>query len=97
MYKVSVGKKLTNFQKTKNHLISKIRGMVEGVFGTLKRVYGFVRSCYLGILKTNGQLLLSSIAFNLKKASDLQTKMFFLNFKSIKFKDVSDIVFTKAT
>ncbi len=69
MYKASVGKKLTSFQKTKNHLISKTRGIADSVFGTLKRVYGFVRSRYLDILKTNGQLLLSSIAFNLKKAS----------------------------
>lgn len=69
MHKANKGKKLTNCEKYKNHLIGKKRGVIEGVFGTFKRIYGFVRTRYLGILKTNGQLLLSSIAFNLKKAS----------------------------
>lgn len=69
MHKVNKGEKLTDFQKNKNYIIGKKRGVVEGVFGTFKRIYGFIRTRYLGITKTNGQLLLSSIAFNLKKAS----------------------------
>ena len=73
MFKANSGKKLKNFQKVKNHLIGKKRSVIEGVFGTFKRLYGFVRSRYLGILKTNGQLLLSSIVFNLKKASRFVT------------------------
>jgi IS5 family transposase len=56
-------------QKNINSKISSIRYIVERTFGTLKRGYGFYRSRYLGIAKTNGQFLLSAIAFNLKKAS----------------------------
>ena len=60
-------KKLTLAEKRMNSKISSIRVSIERVFGTLKENYGFHRTKYLGIIKTRGQLLLSSIAFNLKK------------------------------
>jgi len=69
MYKAQKNKPLNNLQKGINSKISSIRGIVERTFGTLKRGYGFYRSRYLGIAKTNGQFLMSAIAFNLKKAS----------------------------
>lgn len=69
MYKAQKNKPLTHIQKAINSKISSIRGIVERTFGTLKRGYGFYRSRYLGIAKTNGQFLMSAIAFNLKKAS----------------------------
>jgi IS5 family transposase len=69
MYKAQKNKPLNKLQKNINSKISSIRYIVERTFGTLKRGYGFYRSRYLGIAKTNGQFLLSAIAFNLKKAS----------------------------
>ncbi len=42
--------------------------MVERVFGTFRRGYGFQRSRYVGLAKVQGQLHLLAMAFNIKKA-----------------------------
>jgi IS5 family transposase len=39
---------------------------VERTFGTLKKWYGLTRARYLGLAKVQGQVMLNSIAFNLK-------------------------------
>jgi IS5 family transposase len=59
---------LTERERKRNKLISKKRYIVERVFGTLKQHYGMGRASYLGILKVQGELLLSSLAYNLKRA-----------------------------
>jgi len=59
---------LTERERNRNKLISKKRHVVERVFGTLKQRYGMVRASYLGTLKVQGELLLSSLAYNLKRA-----------------------------
>ena len=61
-------KPLTERERKRNKLISKKRYVVERVFGTLKQHYGMARASYLGTLKVQGELLLSSLAYNLKRA-----------------------------
>jgi IS5 family transposase len=59
---------LTERECKRNKLISKKRSIVERVFGTLKQHYGMARASYLGTLKVQGELLLASLAYNLKRA-----------------------------
>jgi len=61
-------KPLTARERTRNKQISQRRYIVERVFGTLKQHYGIARASYIGILKVQGELLLSSLAYNLKRA-----------------------------
>jgi IS5 family transposase len=61
-------KPLTERERTRNKLISKRRYIVERVFGTLKQHYDMARASYLGIAKVQGELLLSSLAYNFKRA-----------------------------
>jgi IS5 family transposase len=61
-------KPLTARERTRNKLISKKRYIVERVFGTLKQQYDIARASYIGIGKVQGELLLSSLAYNLKRA-----------------------------
>jgi IS5 family transposase len=59
---------LTEFERTRNRLISSVRQLVERAFGTLKRNYGFARSRYVGQDKVEGEFHLLAMAFNIKKA-----------------------------
>jgi len=59
---------LAERERKRNSLISKKRHVVERVLGTLKQHYGLARASYLGTLKVQGELLLSSLAYNLKRA-----------------------------
>ncbi len=61
-------KPLTARERTRNKLISQKRYIVERVFGTLKQQYDLARASYIGIAKVQGELLLSSLAYNLKRA-----------------------------
>lgn len=54
--------------KLRNAGISLIRGRVEGVFGTLKRSYRRSRLLYIGLAKNRLDLLLTLLAFNLRRA-----------------------------
>ena len=60
-------KPITERERKRNKLISKRRYIVERVFGTLKQHYDMARASYLGTLKVQGELLLSSLAYNLKR------------------------------
>jgi IS5 family transposase len=71
MSRASRGRSLTEDEKARNRSISKTRYVVEQTFGTLKRRYGLFRARYVGRLKTQGELLLCSIAFNLRKAATM--------------------------
>lgn len=68
MHKAARNRPLTESQKAENKQLSKLRGMVERVFGTWKRNYGFARTRYLGQAKVEMELTLKAISFNLKKA-----------------------------
>ncbi|MDL2279822.1 IS5 family transposase [Desulfovibrio sp. OttesenSCG-928-G11] len=65
-------KPLTDRQKSRNRLISQKRYIVERVFGTLKKCYDMARASYIGTTKVQGELLLSSLAYNLKRGLFLQ-------------------------
>lgn len=52
----------------RNTAIGRIRGRVEGVFGTLKRSYRRSRLLYVGLAKNSLDLLLTLIAINLRRA-----------------------------
>lgn len=69
MYKASRGHPLSEAQRTVNRAISKVRGSVERAFGSMKKHYGLGRARYLGTAKMTMQLMLSAMAFNLKKAA----------------------------
>jgi transposase, IS5 family len=62
---------LTPEAKQRNSQIGRIRGRVEGVFGTLKRSYRRHRLVYIGLAKNRLDLLLTLLAFNLRKARSL--------------------------
>lgn len=68
MRKAVRGKPLTHWEKVRNKLISKERYIVEQCYGTLKRIFGAEQASYRGKRKTENQLVLKSICFNLLKA-----------------------------
>ena len=61
-------KPLTERERKRNKLISKKRYIVERVFGTLKQHYDMGRADYLGTIKVQGEFLLASLAYNIKRA-----------------------------
>jgi IS5 family transposase len=67
-------KPVTERERQRNKLISKRRYIVERIFGTLKQHYDMVRASYLGTVKVQGELLLSSLAYNLKRSLFLPCK-----------------------
>jgi len=71
MHKAARNRPLTDRQKLKNHLISKIRYIVEQGFGTLKRPLGFSRASYFGLDRVHGQALRKMMCLNLKKAANM--------------------------
>ena len=71
MQKAAKGRKLTEYQKMVNKGISKIRYVVEQVFGILKKHYHFYRCRYGGLKKVNMEFKLVSMAYNLKKAAGM--------------------------
>ncbi|MEI5689183.1 IS5 family transposase [Sphingomonas kyungheensis] len=62
------GHPLTPRQKHRNALIGRVRGRIEGVFGTLKRSYGLRRMRFLGLARNRCATLLTLIAWNLNRA-----------------------------
>lgn len=59
---------LTAEAKLRNAGIGHVRGRVESVFGTLKRSYRRSRLLYVGLARNRLDLLLTLLAFNLRKA-----------------------------
>jgi IS5 family transposase len=66
MHKAQRGRGLSHWEQIRNKLISRKGFIVERAFGTLKKWYGMARARYLGLARVEGQVLLNSIAFNLK-------------------------------
>jgi len=58
---------LTPRQTRRNRLIGKRRAPIEGVFGTLKRVYGFARARYRSLARNAVHLALLCTALNLRR------------------------------
>lgn len=65
------GHPLTARQKYRNTLIGRVRGRIEGVFGTLKRSYGLHRMRFIGLARNHCATLLTLIAWNLRRAGAL--------------------------
>lgn len=63
------GHPLTARQKHRNVLIGRVRGRIEGVFGTLKRSYGLHRMRFMGLARNRCATLLTLIAWNLGRAA----------------------------
>lgn len=58
---------LTPQQRRHNTALAKIRSRVETVFAVLKRIYGFRRTRYFGLIRNQLQLSLLAICFNLRR------------------------------
>jgi IS5 family transposase len=69
MHKATRGRPLTFMQRLINRFISSVRYKIEQDIGTLKRGYHFSRMRYIGVMKGNMELVLTAMAFNLKKAA----------------------------
>ena len=69
MHRAPRGAPLNPHRRRRNRLIAAIRAAVEGIFGTWKRGYGYVRVRYRGLLRNHAHLHLLSIAFNLRRAA----------------------------
>jgi transposase, IS5 family len=62
---------LTPRQQRLNDLIARRRAAVETTFATWKRRMGLTRVRYVGLVKVTGQILLTAMAFNLRRAAAL--------------------------
>ena len=54
--------------KKRNELISRVRARVEKVFGTLKRTYGYSRVRYIGLERNATEMWLKCMTYNLRRA-----------------------------
>jgi len=61
---------LRRLEVKRNILIGRIRGRIEGVFGTLKRSYGLDRMRFMGLARNTAATLLTLPAWNLARAAD---------------------------
>ena len=59
------------WQQRRNALIAPRRALVEKVFGTLKRSYGYQRVRYRGLGRNTVELWFKLMAYNLRKADTL--------------------------
>ena len=66
-------RKLSRVEQMCNRVLSKLRCPVERVFGTLKRSYRYSRARYLGLRKNGLQLIMTSMAYNLRRMEKLCT------------------------
>jgi len=69
MYRAARARPLSEAQRLVNQAISSVRGSVERAFGSMKKHYGLGRARYIGVAKMGMQLMLSAMAFNLRKAA----------------------------
>ena len=60
--------------RKRNELISKVRARVEKVFGTLKRTYGYSRVRYIGLERNATEMWLKCMAYNLRRADRIVLK-----------------------
>lgn len=61
---------LRPIETRRNVLIGRIRGRIEGVFGTLKRSYGLARMRYMGLARNITGTLITLVSWNLARAAD---------------------------
>ena len=68
MHRPNQHHKLGDADKARNAGIGRIRGRVEGIFGTLKRSYRRQRLLYIGLAKNSLDLFIILMAINLRRA-----------------------------
>jgi transposase, IS5 family len=73
LMKGTLKRKLSRAEKLCNRILSKLRCPVERVFGTLKRTYRYSRARYLGLRKNCLQMMITSMAYNLRRMEKLCT------------------------
>ena len=64
-------RELPHWQKRRNELITPRRALVEKVFGTLKRSYGYSRVRYRSLGRNAVEMWFKLMAYNLRKATKL--------------------------
>ena len=65
-------RELPYWQKMRNELIRPRRALVEKVFGTLKRSYGYHRGRYRGLRRNNLEMWFKLMAYNMRKMVRLE-------------------------
>jgi IS5 family transposase len=58
---------MADWERIQNKLISQRRFVTERTFGTLKRSYGLYRACYVGLVKTQAEVMTKAIAYTLRR------------------------------
>lgn len=71
LMKGTCSRALSSVERRCNKILSKLRSPVERVFGTLKRSYRYCRAKYLGLRKNKLQLIMMSMAYNLRRMEKL--------------------------
>lgn len=71
MYKAARGRRLSSRQRAFNEGVSRIRYVIERTFGGLKHHYGQGRARYVGLGRTAFDLRMASIAYNIKRATNM--------------------------
>ena len=64
-------RELRDWQKRRNELMAPVRALVEKVFGTLKRSYGYSRVRYRGLGRNAIEMWFKLMAYNLRKVAKL--------------------------
>ena len=62
---------LSDQERERNRRLNRVRMPMEGVFGVLKRCYGYTRVRFLDLERNRCQLLLLCFAYNLRRAAQL--------------------------
>ena len=63
---------LRRWQRRRNRLLTKVRAPVEQALGTLKRVYGYWRARYMGLMRNEAEALFKALGCNLRRADGLR-------------------------
>jgi IS5 family transposase len=74
MRKAFRGRPLSEKEKRANKLITKVRYVIERTFGGQKKWFRSEQARYQGLIKTHGQHVITSIAYNLKRLPMLYLK-----------------------
>ena len=62
---------LPDEERERNRRLNRVRMPMEGVFGVLKRCYGYTRVRFFNLERNRCQLLLLCFAYNLRRAVQL--------------------------
>ena len=69
-HKAGKNRRLSPRQHLRNRLIGRVRGRIEGVFGTLKRSYGLARMRFMRLWRNEAATMLVLTSWNLARAAD---------------------------